>query len=196
MATAVASSSAAAGAAADPKDNSAKAPAAPADGAVAADGAAKPDDKPSEPLRGAVIGKGGGLVLTMGQILAGVSAFNFLLAALFLLWWDPHLYLLGGAVASGLGFGVLVTFLYYKNLRRKEELQELVRVWVVRLFAAFWARARERLCFFSARARNGQNRRRFTLTHPPASPLPPPPLQTQTKNSSPWTQDSKDAPSS
>jgi hypothetical protein len=85
------------------------------------------EEKRSEPLRGAVIGgKSGGVVVTMGQVLAAVAAFNFLLAALFLLWWDPHLYLLGGAVTSGLGFGVLVSYLYYKNLKRKSELQELV----------------------------------------------------------------------
>jgi hypothetical protein len=100
--------------------------------AAAANGSGKPADSaapapPSEPLRGAVIGKQG-LVVTMGQILGAVAAFNFVLAALFLLWWDPHLYLLGGAVTAGLLFGMLAAFLYYKNLRRKEELQELVSV--------------------------------------------------------------------
>jgi hypothetical protein len=77
--------------------------------------------------------------LTLGQVLAAAGAVPLALAALFLLWWRPHLYLFGGSVAWGLLWGVLLAFIYFRNARHKDQHRQLVRrrggCW------AWWCRA-------------------------------------------------------
>lgn len=69
---------------------------------------------------------GSGRVWTLTELLACAAAVPALLTALFLLWWRPHLGLLGGSTALGVMGGMLVSYLYYKNTRRKEQFHQLL----------------------------------------------------------------------
>lgn len=69
----------------------------------------------------------GVLTLTLTQLLLAACALPALLAALFLLWWRPHLGSLGGGAAAGLLGGVGLAWLYRANVKRKQEASQLVR---------------------------------------------------------------------
>ncbi|KAI8474104.1 MAG: hypothetical protein J3K34DRAFT_456945 [Monoraphidium minutum] len=69
---------------------------------------------------------GGPRVLTLAQLLAALAAVPAALAAMFLLWWRPHLPALGASVVAGLLGGVLFSMLYAKNRRRKDQLKQLL----------------------------------------------------------------------
>jgi hypothetical protein len=63
---------------------------------------------------------------TLGQVLAAAGAVPLALAALFLLWWRPRLDLFGGSVVWGVLCGVALAYLYVKNSKQKDQLQQLV----------------------------------------------------------------------
>ncbi|KIZ02297.1 hypothetical protein MNEG_5658 [Monoraphidium neglectum] len=75
----------------------------------------------------AVIGaKDGPRVFTLAQLLVVLAAIPAVLSALFLLWWRPHLGLLGGSTAVGLLGGVAFAYLYSKNAKRKQQYLQLL----------------------------------------------------------------------
>lgn len=65
-------------------------------------------------------------MLSVGQLLAGVAGAWATMLLLFLAWWKPHLGMTGGATGLGMMVGVLYTFLYYKNVKSKQQYQQVV----------------------------------------------------------------------
>jgi hypothetical protein len=65
-------------------------------------------------------------MLSMGQLLAGVAGAWATVLLLFLAWWKPHMGMTGGATGLGMMVGMLYTYLYYKNVRAKQEFQQVV----------------------------------------------------------------------
>jgi hypothetical protein len=65
-------------------------------------------------------------VYTLAELLGIALAVWIGLLLLFLLWWSPHWGMTAGAAGMGLFFGFLYSFLYFTNLRQKDEVQQLV----------------------------------------------------------------------
>lgn len=76
--------------------------------------------------RRVVIGKDGEVVYTVGTIIKAVAAAWTLLLILFLLWWRPHIGLTGGATGAAFLVGILLSYVYFANLRSKEQYQQVV----------------------------------------------------------------------
>lgn len=72
-------------------------------------------------------GDGVRLTVTLAQLFAAAAALPAALALLFLLWWRPHLALLGGSAALGALGGVFGAWRYRRNAKAKAQSQELVR---------------------------------------------------------------------
>ena len=79
-----------------------------------------------EKQRRVTIGKDGETVYTIGTFLAAGAGAWALVMVLFLLWWRPHLYLTGGATGGAFFVGLLLSFVYYANLKKKEQYQQVV----------------------------------------------------------------------
>ncbi|WIA11325.1 hypothetical protein OEZ85_011448 [Tetradesmus obliquus] len=65
-------------------------------------------------------------MLSVGQLLAGVAGAWATVLLLFLAWWKPHLGMTGGATGLGMMVGLLYTFLYYKNVKSKQQYQQVL----------------------------------------------------------------------
>jgi hypothetical protein len=65
-------------------------------------------------------------MLSVGQLLAGVAGAWATGLLLFLAWWRPHLGMTGGATGLGMMTGMLYTYLYYKNVKSKQQYQQVV----------------------------------------------------------------------
>eukprot|EP00882_Tetradesmus_deserticola_P006163 GHRQ01006488.1.p1 GENE.GHRQ01006488.1~~GHRQ01006488.1.p1 ORF type:complete len:665 (+),score=277.92 GHRQ01006488.1:457-2451(+) len=65
-------------------------------------------------------------MLSIGQLLAGVAWAWAVGLLLFLAWWRPHLGMTGGATGLGMMVGVLYTYLYYKNIKSKQQYQQVL----------------------------------------------------------------------
>jgi hypothetical protein len=65
-------------------------------------------------------------MLSIGQLLAGVAGAWATVLLLFLTWWKPNLGMTGGATGLGMMFGMLYTYLYYKNVKSKQQYQQVV----------------------------------------------------------------------
>jgi hypothetical protein len=76
--------------------------------------------------RRVVIGKDGEAVYSIGTFIAAAGGAWLLVLVLFLLWWRPHVYLTGGATGGAFFVGLLLSYLYYANLRKKEQCQQVV----------------------------------------------------------------------
>ena len=73
-----------------------------------------------------VIGANGEVVHSIGYYLfAAVGAWSGLLL-LFLLWWQPHLYTTGGVTGAAFFVGILLSYMYHYNVRKKEQYQQVV----------------------------------------------------------------------
>lgn len=79
-----------------------------------------------EKQRRVTIGKDGEPVYSIGTFLAAGAGAWALVVVLFLLWWRPHLYITGGATGGAFFVGLLLAFVYYSNLRKKEQYQQVV----------------------------------------------------------------------
>lgn len=51
-----------------------------------------------------------------------------ILLLVFLAWWRPAFHLTTGATTLGVLVGMVYSWMYYQNAKRKDELQQLVRV--------------------------------------------------------------------
>lgn len=69
----------------------------------------------------------GGRVYTLGELLARAALAPAALALAFLVWWRPHALALGGGAAFGLLAGMAFAWLYVRNVKAKEQTQQLVR---------------------------------------------------------------------
>lgn len=65
-------------------------------------------------------------MVTLGQVLIALAGVWIALLLLFLLWWRPSLGFMGGATGVGMIVGLLLTYIYYQNVRRKAQLQQVV----------------------------------------------------------------------
>lgn len=65
-------------------------------------------------------------VLTIGQLLAGCGLVWSALLMLFLAWWRPYWGLTSGASSLGLLGGLMYSYLYYRNCKKKLERQQVV----------------------------------------------------------------------
>lgn len=72
------------------------------------------------------IGLPGHRMVTLGQVLIALAGVWIALLLLFLLWWRPSLGFMGGATGVGMIVGLLLTYIYYQNVRRKAQLQQVV----------------------------------------------------------------------
>lgn len=72
------------------------------------------------------IGKDGEPVYSVGSFIAGGAGAWAVVLILFLFWWRPSIYLTGGATGAAFFTGVLLSFLYYSNLRKKDQYQQVV----------------------------------------------------------------------
>jgi multisubunit Na+/H+ antiporter MnhB subunit len=73
-----------------------------------------------------VLGKDGEVVHSIGNfVVAGAGAWGLVLV-LFLLWWRPHLGITGGATGAAFFVGLLMSYSYYANMRKKEQYQQVV----------------------------------------------------------------------
>lgn len=92
------------------------------------------ETSPSGPLswrekqRRVAIGKSGESVYSFGSFLAAGGGAWVLGLLLFLLWWRPHLYWTGGASTGAFLVGLLLSYVYFANVKRKEQYQQVVRV--------------------------------------------------------------------
>lgn len=76
--------------------------------------------------RRVVLGKDGEVVHSIGNfVVAGAGAWGLVLV-LFLLWWRPHLGITGGATGAAFFVGLLMSYSYYANMRKKEQYQQVV----------------------------------------------------------------------
>jgi hypothetical protein len=82
-----------------------------------------------EKQRRVVIGKDNEAVYSIGTFIAAGGGAWLLVLVLFLLWWRPHLYITGGATGGAFFVGMLLSYIYYANLRKKEQYQQVVSVW-------------------------------------------------------------------
>eukprot|EP00877_Chromochloris_zofingiensis_P004904 jgi/Chrzof1/14414/Cz09g02020.t1 len=91
--------------------------------AVAA--AAKPVDTKKPRKRKVVIGKSG-KIFTLGQLLLYLFLGWCILLLVFLAWWRPAFHLTTGATTLGVLVGMVYSWMYYQNAKRKDELQQLL----------------------------------------------------------------------
>lgn len=83
-----------------------------------------------EKQRRVVIGKDGEPVYNIGYFLTLAAGAWGVMLLLFLLWWRPHLGMTGGAIGLSFFVGILLSYVYFHNLKRKEQYQQVVRtVW-------------------------------------------------------------------
>lgn len=80
-----------------------------------------------EKQRRVAIGKAGEPVYSIGSFLAAGGGAWVLGLLLFLLWWRPHLYWTGGASTGAFLVGLLLSYMYFANVKRKEQYQQVVR---------------------------------------------------------------------
>lgn len=72
------------------------------------------------------IGAPGHRIVSIGQLLFGGLAAWGAVLLLFLAWWKPYWGLTGGATGFGLLSGVLYSYLYYHNCKKKLQNQQVV----------------------------------------------------------------------
>lgn len=72
------------------------------------------------------IGLKGHRIFTIGQLLAAGAAIWSTLTLLFLAWWRPYWGMTGGATGFGLLSGVLYSYLYYSNCKKKLQRQQVL----------------------------------------------------------------------
>lgn len=84
-----------------------------------------------EKQRRVAIGKAGEPVYSIGSFLAAGGGAWVLGLLLFLLWWRPHMYWTGGASTGAFLVGLLLSYVYFSNVKRKEQHQQVVRVGVL-----------------------------------------------------------------
>jgi hypothetical protein len=65
-------------------------------------------------------------MLGVGQLLSGVAGAWATGLLLFLAWWKPNWGMTGGATGLGMMVGMLYTYLYYKNVKSKQQYQQVV----------------------------------------------------------------------
>lgn len=79
-----------------------------------------------EKQRRVKIGKEGEPVYSFGSFLAAGGGAWVLGLLLFLLWWRPHLYWTGGASTGAFLVGLLLSYTYFANVKRKEQYQQVL----------------------------------------------------------------------